>query len=532
MPEAGSALHHGDDPHPRRPRIRVSDTHPEPARRHLEPGSAAVSGAAPVAGVGLRSERGPILLALMLSTGLIAIDSTILATAVPTITRELGGFAQFPWLFSIYLLAQAVAVPVYSKLADTLGRKPVMLAGIALFLLGSILCGVAWDMPSLIAFRAVQGLGAGAIQPLAMTIAGDIYTLAERAKTQGYMASVWAISSVVGPTLGGVFAQLDAWRWIFFINVPLCLIAAALLLRNFHESVEKRKHRIDYLGAALLTGALALLILGVLEGGQAWAWASTPSFVVFGVGALLLVAALIVESRAAEPILPLRMLRSRLLVTTNLISLAIGAVVLGLTSYVPTYLEGSIGTAPLLAGLALAALTLGWPIAATLSGRLYLRFGFKRTVLTGMVFLMIGTLALVATAGTPSVVTVAITAFVTGLGCGLIATPSLLAAQSTASWGERGVVTGLNMFARSVGSAVGVAVFGAIANALIRTGAGGEQVASSVVAGSSAVFVAVVVVALLALAAAVAMPRTPVAQREAPAAGAPGAGAGEAEQPA
>ncbi|WP_255447305.1 MFS transporter [Schumannella soli] len=463
----------------------------------------------------------------MLATGLIAIDSTILATAVPTITRELGGFAQFPWLFSIYLLAQAVAVPVYSKLADTLGRKPVMIAGIALFLLGSILCGVAWDMPSLIAFRAVQGLGAGAIQPLAMTISGDIYTLAERAKTQGYMASVWAISSVVGPTLGGVFAQLDAWRWIFFINVPLCVLAAVLILRNFHESVEKRRHRIDYLGAALLTGALALLILGVLEGGQAWAWASTPSFVVFGVGAVLLAAALIVETRAAEPILPLRLLGRRLLVTTNLISLALGAVVLGLTSYVPTYLEGSIGTPPLLAGAALAALTLGWPVAATLSGRLYLRFGFKRTVLTGMVFLLIGTLALVATAGTPSVATVAITAFVTGLGCGLIATPSLLAAQSTATWGERGVVTGLNMFARSVGSAVGVAVFGAIANGIIRTGSDGAQVPSSVIAGSSAVFVSVVVVAVVALIAALVMPRTPVAQREAPA-----TPAGEVEQAA
>nr|WP_255447633.1 MFS transporter [Schumannella sp. 10F1B-5-1] len=452
----------------------------------------------------------------MVSTGLIAIDSTILATAVPTITHELGGFAQFPWLFSIYLLAQAVAVPVYSKLADTFGRKPVMLAGIALFLLGSILCGLAWSMPALIAFRAVQGLGAGAIQPMSMTIAGDIYTLAERAKTQGYMASVWAISSVVGPALGGVFAQLDAWRWIFFVNVPLCLLAGALLLRNFHEKVEKRQHRIDYLGAALLTGALALLILGVLEGGQAWAWASLPSILVFGFGALLLAAALVVESRAAEPILPLRMLGRRLLVTTNLISLTLGAVVLGLTSYVPTYLEGAIGTPPLLAGAALAALTLGWPIAATLSGRLYLRFGFKRTVLIGMIGMLAGTLVLMLTAATPSVAMVAVAAFITGLGCGLIATPSLLAAQATATWGERGVVTGLNMFARSVGSAVGVAVFGAIANGIIQTDAAGDQTPSSVIAGSQAVFVAVVVVALLTLAAAIAMPRTPVAQREAP----------------
>jgi multidrug resistance protein len=172
----------------------------------------------------------------MLTTGLVAIDATILATAVPTIVKDLGGFAQFPWLFSIYLLAQAVTVPVYAKLADTVGRKPIVLAGIALFLLGSVLCGLAWSMPALIAFRAIQGLGAGAVQPMAVTIAGDIYTVVERAKVQGYLASVWAISSVVGPTLGGVFSQFLSWRWIFFVNIPLCVIAAWMLLRQFHES--------------------------------------------------------------------------------------------------------------------------------------------------------------------------------------------------------------------------------------------------------------------------------------------------------
>src|SRR4051794_31409290 len=198
-------------------------------------------------GVGLRSERGPILLALMVSTGLIAIDATILATAVPSIVREIGGYTQFPWLFSVYLLAQAVSVSGYAKLADTFGRKPLLLFGIGLFLAGSVLCGVAWSMPALIAFRALQGLGAGAVQPMAITIAGDIYTVAERATAQGYIASVWAISSVVGPTLGGVFAELGLWRWIFFVNVPLCLLAGVLIARNLHETVERREHNIDYL---------------------------------------------------------------------------------------------------------------------------------------------------------------------------------------------------------------------------------------------------------------------------------------------
>ena len=171
--------------------------------------------------VGFRSERGPVLIALMLSTGLVAIEATILATAVPSIVADIGGFSQFPWLFSIFLLAQAVSVPVYSKLADTVGRKPIMLVGIGTFLIGSVLCGFAWDMTSLIVFRAVQGLGAGAVLPVSITITGDLYTVRERARVQGYIASVWAASSVIGPSLGGLFAEFLSWRWIFFVNIPL-----------------------------------------------------------------------------------------------------------------------------------------------------------------------------------------------------------------------------------------------------------------------------------------------------------------------
>src|SRR3954468_24251335 len=223
----------------------------------------------------------------MLSTGLVAIDATVIATAVPSVVAELGGFSSFPWLFSIYLLAQAVTVPVYGKLADLFGRKPVILVGIGLFLLGSVLCGAAWSMGALIAFRAVQGLGAGAVQPILMTIVGDLYSLQERAKVQGYIASVWGICSVVGPTLGGVFSEYVSWRWIFFVNIPLCLLAGAMIARRFTEQVERRRPRIDYAGAVLLTAGLTLLILGLLEGGQPWAWGSAQSIAVLGGGAVL-----------------------------------------------------------------------------------------------------------------------------------------------------------------------------------------------------------------------------------------------------
>lgn len=462
--------------------------------------------------VGFRSERGPILISLMVTTGLVAIDATVLATAVPTIVKDLGDFALFPWLFSVYLLAQAVTVPIYAKLSDTFGRKPIILVGIGLFLLGSILCGFAWSMPALIIFRAVQGLGAGAVQPMSITIAGDIYTVKERAKAQGYLASVWAVSSVVGPTLGGVFSQLDIWRGIFFINVPLCVVAGWMLMRSFHETIEKREHKIDFVGATLLAVSMTLLILAVLQGGVSWAWDSWQSIGSFVVGGALLAAFVYVQTRASEPILPLWVFSRRLLVTTTLIALGLGAVLIGLTSYVPTYLEGSLDVPPLAAGLALAALTIGWPISATFSGRFYLRIGFKRTALIGLSLALVGTVVLALTAATPSIVIVTVACFVIGLGMGLVATPTLIAAQASVEWNERGVVTGTNQFARAIGSALGVAIFGAIANAIFGAGDASTLPPATIAAGGGAVFLAVSVVAVVTVAAGVLMPATPVAR--------------------
>jgi len=445
----------------------------------------------------------------MLATGLIAIDATVLATAVPSIVRDLGSYQQFPWLFSVYLLAQAVSVPIYSRFADTVGRKPIILLGIALFLLGSVLCGFAWSMPALIVFRVIQGLGAGAVAPMSMTIVGDIYTVAERAKVQGYIASVWAISSVVGPALGGIFAQLDAWRWIFWINVPLCLVADWMLMRHYREQKQTAQHRIDYAGAALLTVGLTGVILGLLEGGNAWDWVSLPSALCFGVGVVALVAFGLVERRAAEPIVDLRLAARRLILTTTIVSLGIGALMTGVTSFAPAYLEGSIGIAPLLSGLAVAALTLGWPISAANAGRLYLRIGFRRTALIGLAIASAGAIALASVASWPNPFSVAAIAFVLGFGLGWSAAPTLIAAQASVGWGERGAVTGMNAFARSAGSAVGVAVFGAISNAVIARGAGPDDPAT-IVSASVWVFIAAAAVAVLTLVAAAFMPRDTV----------------------
>jgi len=464
---------------------------------------------ASAASVGFRSDRGPVLASLMLATSLVALDSTIIATAVPSVVADLSGFDQFPWLFSAYLLAQALTVPVYAKLADTFGRKPIMYVGIGLFLAGSVLCGFAWSMTALIVFRALQGLGAGAVQPMSMTIAGDIYTVAERAKAQGYLASVWGMSAVIGPLLGGVFSEYVSWRWIFFVNIPLCLVAWWMLRRSFHETQQPRRtHRIDVAGAALLTAALTVLILALLEGGQAWAWSSMTSWTMFTVVAVLLVAFVFVERRAPEPVLPLWVFRSRLITAAALVSLLVGAIVMGVTSYGPTYLQDVLHHGPLAAGFALATMTIGWPIAASQSGRLYLRIGFRATAVIGAVIAGGGATLLALLGAHSSIWQVAAVCFIVGAGMGLVASPTLIFAQSSVGWSERGVVTGTTMFTRSMGSAVGVAVFGALANAIVSGAVTGGQAPDPVTLfqATHRVFVAVAVLVGLMLLGTLALP--------------------------
>ncbi len=412
-----------------------------------------------------RGARGLVVAALMLTIGLAAIDSTIVATAVPQIVGDLGSFSQFPWLFSVYLVAQAVLVPLYGRLADEFGRKPVLLFGVALFVVGSVLCGAAWSMVSLIAFRGVQGIGAGAIFPITTTIVGDLYEPAQRGKVQGYFSSVWGLSAIVGPSLGGLFAQYWTWRGIFFVNVPLGLAAAAMVHLHLHERVERRRHRIDVAGATVLTIGLSVLILALLEGGVAWGWWAAQSVGLFAFGGLLLGGFVVIERRAAEPILPSWIFGRRILVAANLAALAIGAILIGVTSYVPTYAQGVVGVGAVAAGFAMATMSVGWPLAATLSPRLYMRLDYRPTVLLGGVFSIAGCLLLAMFVEEGSGLwRVAVAAFVTGIGLGFVSVSTVVSIQSVVGWERRGVVTGSNLFIRTLGSAVGIAVFGAIAN--------------------------------------------------------------------
>jgi EmrB/QacA subfamily drug resistance transporter len=450
--------------------------------------------------------RGAIVAALMLAIGLAAIDSTIVATAVPQIVADLGGFSLFPWIFSIYLLTQAVTVPIYGRLSDVFGRKPVLLVGVGGFLVGSVLCAVAWSMVTLIVFRGLQGLAAGAILPTTTTIVGDLYEPAERGKVQGWISSVWGVSAVVGPTLGGFFAEYWTWRGIFWLNLPIGVGAAWLIQRHLHERVERRAHRIDYAGAAALTVACSLLILALLEGGVSWAWDSATSIALFAGSAVLLAAFIRIEQTVAEPILPLWVFRHRILVAGNVSGLAIGAILIGQTTYVPTYAQRVVGVGAVVAGLAMATMTIGWPIAATLAPKVYLRIGYRPTGLLGAAVTSIGCLLMALFVGEGSGIwRVGVAGFVLGIGLGLISVSTVVAVQSTVGWGRRGVVTGTNMFIRTLGSAVGVAVFGSIANSRLAHRA---HTAPAIFHAVHGVFWALVAAAVLGIAGLLLFPRS------------------------
>lgn len=408
-----------------------------------------------------------MLTGLVLAMGLAAMDATIVATAIPSIVRDLGGFALFAWVFSIYVLAQAITIPVYGKLADLHGRKPVLLAGTLIFLAGSALSGLAWSMPALIAFRALQGIGAGAIQPVAMTVVGDLYTVEERGRIQGWLSSVWGVSAVVGPALGGFFAEYASWRWIFYINIPIGAAALFIIARSLHEDVAHRRHRIDYGGAALLAIGVGLFIFGLLQGGVAWPWLSAPGVGVFVVAVASLAAFGWQERHAAEPMLPPWVMTRRVLVGANLSNLALGVLSIGLTTFLPTYAQGVLGVGAVVAGFILAAMSISWPLASTVSARLYLRIGFRDNALIGAALALVSALVFVALPQAAPLWAPTLGSLIMGAGLGLIATPLIVGIQSVVDWDRRGVVTSASIFARLVGQALGAAVFGSVANAAL-----------------------------------------------------------------
>ena len=408
-----------------------------------------------------------ILAALMATMMLAAMDTTIVSTAIPQIVGDLGGFALFTWVFSIYLLAQTVTIPIYGKLADVFGRKPVLIIGTLIFLAGSMASALAWNMLTLIVFRGLQGLGAGSIMASVNTLAGDLYSVRERARIQGWLSSVWGVAAVVGPTLGGAFAEYASWRWIFLINLPIGAVAIALIAKFLQEQAQHHRHRIDYAGASLMLLAGSAVIFALLQGGQAWPWLSLPSVATFAAAAILMGATVWVERRAAEPIMPGWLWRHRVLSGTNLAMVCMGLVMMGPNTYLPTFAQSVLGLGAIAAGLVLASMSLGWPFASSLSGRLYLRIGFRDTALGGAVLVVVATFGFLLLPLAGSVWPLVLDQIVLGAGFGLLSTPLLVGVQSTITWRDRGVVTGANIFSRYLGQSLGAAMVGAIFNSAI-----------------------------------------------------------------
>lgn len=410
-----------------------------------------------------------ITTALMLGISLAAFDATIVSTALPSIVGKLGGLSLYSWIFSAYALASTATVPIYGKLADLYGRKPIFLFGSALFLLGSILCGAAQSMEQLIVFRAVQGLGAGAVLPIVYTIIGDLYALKERARVQGLSSAVWGISSLLGPALGGLLVDYCSWRWIFYLNIPFGLASGLLLAIYLKESINRKQPQLDYLGALTLTGGMVALLFVLLQGGMTWAWNSWQSLSLLAVSLVLLALFLCQERWTAEPILPLTLFTNRVIAASSLGRVIVGILMFGITAYVPLFVQGVKGGSATSAGMMLAPLLLAWPIAAMLCGKMVVHSGYRFTVIWGMACMAIGTGMVTLFTPDTGVPFIVMAMLVTGVGLGLASTALIMSVQSAVPWHLRGVATASTQFFRTIGGSIGMAVMGTLLNVQIAT---------------------------------------------------------------
>jgi MFS family permease len=394
----------------------------------------------------------------MAASFMIAIEATIVSTAMPQIAGQLGDLQYYSWVFSSFLLAQTATTVVFGKLAD-------------LYLVGSVLCGLAWSMPALIAFRLIQGLGAGAIQPVSITVIGDLYAAHERGKVQGWLASVWGVSSVIGPLAGGVIIQHVSWAWVFWINVPIGLAAAAGFFFYLRETVSAQDRSVDIAGAGLFTVAIAALMVALTEIGADGGRTASTAAILCVVAATLFV---LQERRARDPMIAFALWSRRTIAATNAVTLFSGMAVIGLTTFLPMYVQAVMGRSPLVAGFMLTAMVLGWPIAATLGARNFARFGLRPILVAGAALLPLGATAFVVLSPTASPLVAGLGSLIMGFGMGFLSTAAIVMIQESVGWAQRGAATASNLFARNLGSTLGATVLGTVLNASLARGHSGS----------------------------------------------------------
>ena len=407
------------------------------------------------------SKRRIILTTIAVISGmfLAALDGTIVATAMPTIVGDLHGIDHYAWVFSAYLLAEIATIPLWGKFADMYGRKRIFLAGMTIFLVGSVLCGQAHSMNELILFRAFQGLGAGCILPVAQTISADLFTLEQRVKVQAIYAAVFGFASIVGPLIGGFLTDSLSWRWVFYVNLPIGIAAAVLVKVVMIEPLlDRHRHRIDWLGIVTLLGWTCLLVFALETGGRDYAW-SSPTIVGSLTGSVVLLAAFIVaELRATEPLLPLGLFKIPALRASAVLTTLLGMTMFGVLSFLPLFVQVVIGTSATSAGRVLTPLMLGFMVASAVGGRLLMRIGFRLQVALGMALSLPGLFLLTQLDVGSTTLEVSRDLVFVGLGFGFVLLACTLAAQNSVSLRQMGTATGIVNFTRQLGGAIGVAV--------------------------------------------------------------------------
>jgi EmrB/QacA subfamily drug resistance transporter len=408
------------------------------------------------------SGRGFIVAGLLMSMSLAALDSTVVATAIPTIVGNLGGLDLFSWVFSVYLLTSTVTVPLFGKLADLYGRKPILLFGNALFITASALCGLSQSMEQLILFRALQGVGAGAVLPIVLTIIGDLFPIEERAKIQGLTSTVWGVAGIAGPIVGAFFTDQVSWRWVFLINIPFGVAAIVMASWFFHENVKRREHSIDLAGMAWLSGGVVSLLLGLLQGVDNYGWTGPETLGLFAIAAVMLAIFIWQEKRSPEPLIPLDIFRIRLVAVGCLAGFAMGGISIGISSYVPLFVQGVYGGSAIDAGLLLGPMSVSWPIASVISGRMIPRTGYRPSALLGGSFLIAGSMILLTLNRETSQLVALVAVILVGAGMGFASTATIISVQNAVDWSQRGIATAMTQFVRTIGGSIMVAVMGAV----------------------------------------------------------------------
>lgn len=395
------------------------------------------------------------VIGLLCAVFLAAMEATAVATVMPNIVGNLGGLNHYAWVFTAYMMSSTVTVPIYGKLSDLFGRKPILQIGIILFLAGSFLAALSISMTQLIIFRALQGLGAGAIQPMGLTITGDIFKIQERARVTAVFGTVWGVAGVLGPMIGSLIVELLGWKWIFLINIPFGIASFLIIQNSLFEQVEKKRVRLDWLGALFLAFTIIVMLLAVND--------PEEMLILVPLSTLSFVAFLMVEQRAKEPIVPLDMFFNPLISNASLVSVMLGGAMLSFVSYLPLYIEGVLGLGIIKAGACIMPMGIGWPIASSLSARILQTTSFRKLLRTGLVLVVSGCATVATTAALQGPYFLLLIGMgLLGLGMGFSNIPLLFSVQSSVRWNRRGSATASMLFFRTIGGTISVGVMGGI----------------------------------------------------------------------